>query len=152
MPVTQLIYASKPFGYDEGILRQILGTARQNNQKAQITGALICREDIFLQLLEGPTTEVKATFERIKHDDRHIEVRELVNNEVGTRMFPDWAMRHDPVQSWMWSQEDIHNGVIETTDKATVVSFFERLAQSGHDTSKTPGVPGQSCPFTPTSN
>ena len=49
----QLIYASRPFGYDELTLVGILASARRNNERDGITGALICREDLFVQLLEG---------------------------------------------------------------------------------------------------
>ena len=51
---TQLIYASRPFGYDDLTLTSILMQARENNARNGITGALICREDVFLQILEGP--------------------------------------------------------------------------------------------------
>jgi Sensors of blue-light using FAD len=44
----QLVYASRPFGYDDLTLTGILGQARQNNARNGITGALICREDIFM--------------------------------------------------------------------------------------------------------
>ena len=40
----QLIYASRPFGYDDLTLTSILMQARKNNARNGITGALICRE------------------------------------------------------------------------------------------------------------
>jgi hypothetical protein len=36
----QLIYASRPFGYDELTLVGILASARRNNERDGITGAL----------------------------------------------------------------------------------------------------------------
>jgi hypothetical protein len=57
----QLIYSSKPFGFDEAALNQILIIARRNNPRDSITGALICRLDLYLQLLEGPQAAVEAT-------------------------------------------------------------------------------------------
>ena len=39
----QLIYSSRPFGYDDLALTGILSTARRNNLRDGITGALICR-------------------------------------------------------------------------------------------------------------
>ena len=41
----QLIYASRPFGYDDLTLTSILMQARENNARNGITGALICREE-----------------------------------------------------------------------------------------------------------
>jgi hypothetical protein len=63
--VTQLIYVSEPFGYDSGILSAILATARRNNARRGITGALICRHDIYLQLIEGEGDAIDALFARI---------------------------------------------------------------------------------------
>ena len=37
-------------------------------------GALICRDDLFLQMLEGPEAVVEAIYGRIVRDDRHLEV------------------------------------------------------------------------------
>jgi hypothetical protein len=56
----QLVYASRPFGFDAGTLTAILFDARRCNTRDGITGALICRDDLFLQLLEGPEAAVEA--------------------------------------------------------------------------------------------
>lgn len=104
MPLMQLVYASQPFGFDDLALAGILNTARRNNTRDGITGALICREDLFLQLLEGQGEVIKSTDDRIRHDDRHTDVRLLVMRAASGRLFPEWAMRHDPARSWMWSR------------------------------------------------
>jgi Sensors of blue-light using FAD len=65
MRTMQLIYASRPFGYDDLTLASILLQARDNNARNGITGCLICREDLFLQMLEGPRDLVTSTFSRI---------------------------------------------------------------------------------------
>ena len=44
----QLIYASRPFGYEDLTLTSNLMQARENNARNGITGALICRDDVFL--------------------------------------------------------------------------------------------------------
>ena len=54
----QLIYSSQPFGFDEAMLAGILSGARYNNVRDGITGALICRQDIYLQLIEGPAAAI----------------------------------------------------------------------------------------------
>ena len=95
----QLIYASRPFGYDDLTLISILMQARENNARNGITGALICREDVFLQILEGPRDLVTSTFSRILRDERHVDVVNLLSSEIDRRLFPKWSMRHDPAQS-----------------------------------------------------
>lgn len=128
MPMQQLIYASRPFGYDTAALAGIFSVSRVLNAQNDITGALICRSDIYLQLLEGPVGKVENTYERIVNDDRHVEVKVLVRSRIQDRLFPEWAMRHDPAQSWMWSAKEIANGALDNASARDVRSVFVRLA------------------------
>jgi hypothetical protein len=128
MSLTQLVYASRPFGFDAAMLNGILSDARRLNPPNDVTGALICRADLYLQLLEGPKEAVEATFARIAKDDRHLEVQRLVSRPIEQRLFPDWAMRDDPARSWMWTQQEVDNGALERATEAEVVAVFERLA------------------------
>jgi len=128
MSLTQLIYASRPFGFDDGMLNGILLTARACNTRDDITGALICRADLYLQLLEGPEAAVEAAYVRIARDNRHLDVRRLVNRTIQTRLFPNWAMRDDPAQSWLWSQEEVAGGAIERASAEDLIGVFTRLA------------------------
>ena len=130
MPLIQLTYASRPFGYDGAMLQGILMDARRCNARDGITGALICRDDLFLQLLEGPEAAVEATYGRIRRDDRHVEVRPLTRAAItdGDRLFGAWAMRDDPAKSWVWSREAVHDGAPERASPDEVLAIFRRLA------------------------
>lgn len=130
MPLLQLAYASRPVEYDGIVLTAILMEARRCNMRDQITGALICREDLFLQLLEGPAELVEATFARICADKRHEQVRELMRREIAEdqRMFTHWAMKYDPEGSPVWSREEVAEGAPEQAGLTGVVSVFRRLA------------------------
>ena len=129
MKLMQLVYCSQPFGYSLEILSAILVASRANNRKNDITGALICRSDIFLQLLEGPAQNVKNTYEAIQNDDRHINVYHLIDQPVKKRLFPAWAMRDDPVKTWMWSREDVSKGIVKGLSKAEVEEVFVKLSK-----------------------
>lgn len=124
----QLIYASRPFGFDDLTLFQILDTARRYNERHEITGALICREDIYLQMLEGPAQAVDTVYQRIAQDDRHVEVEHLWSGDVDARMFPAWAMRDDPARSWMWTAEQVSAGIVTKAPVDEVRGVFLRLA------------------------
>ena len=106
----------------------ILLHARQGNARDGITGALICRRDIYLQLLEGPTAAVQAVYERIRRDDRHLEVREHVNERVPARLFGDWAMLHDPAQSLIWSPEALTDAKRASLTPTEVRHIFAELS------------------------
>ncbi len=128
MPLKQLVYASRPFGYDDLALRGILAMARRNNERDGITGALVCREDLYLQLLEGRQDRVEAALKRIAADDRHTELKVLISADVTERLFPGWAMRHDPARSWMWSPAAIAAGALDRCSRADVLDVFHRIA------------------------
>ena len=133
MPYLQLVYASRPFGFDAGTLIDILFKARARNAEADVTGCLICRDDIYLQLLEGPADKVQAAYERISRDDRHIDMTKLMSEPVSERLFADWAMLHDPAKSVVWSEADISEGVLDRATPAEVKSVFEKLAVKVRD-------------------
>ena len=89
MSLTQIIYSSKPFGFDASVLDDILTISRFNNSRDDITGTLICRADMYLQLIEGPDAAIQATYSRIIGDDRHLEVNQLVSRAVTERDVPE---------------------------------------------------------------
>jgi len=125
----QLVYASRPFGFDASTLTNILFDARRCNTRDGITGALICRDDLFLQLLEGPETAVEAAYARISADDRHIEVRQLARRKIAdnARMFGAWAMRDDPAATWVWTREEVDAGMPEQASEDEVLAMFRKL-------------------------
>ena len=128
MPLTQIIYSSKPFGFDASVLDDILTVSRARNSRDDITGTLICRADMYLQLIEGPDAAIQATYQRIAADDRHLEINLLVSHIVADRLFPKWAMRDDPARSWMWTQAEVSAGAIQAATPAEILAVFERLA------------------------
>ncbi len=127
MHLTQLIYMSQPFGFDDAMLNGILVQARRNNPALDITGCLICRHDLYLQLLEGPDAAVMTMYERIKADDRHLEVVQLCRETATSRMFPDWAMRDDPAQSWLWPPEAVADGALFQASPDVLRAVFARV-------------------------
>ena len=128
MNIYRLIYKSKPFGYDQAILNGILSDAINYNSKNNITGALICRDDIYLQLLEGPENEVKLTFEKISNDDRHLEIELLFKEYCNKRIFPGWNMKDDPARTWFWNKEEINSGIFNKIPKIQILEVFEKIA------------------------
>jgi hypothetical protein len=130
----QLVYASRPFGFDAATLLDILFKARANNPKVGVTGCMICRDDLYLQILEGDEAAVMGIYDRIKRDDRHIELTELVRQPTTTRLFGKWSMRDDPVQSWMWTREEIDDGAVGRADPVEVMRIFDRLSKQEPET------------------
>lgn len=127
MTLFRAIYTSRPFGFDAGILNGILMDARRANIRDGITGALLCRGDIYLQWLEGPEAQVRDALARIERDDRHLDVTLHVAESVPGRMFGEWAMLHDPAASWLWSQDEVADGAVERATPEEITAVFLRL-------------------------
>ena len=127
MSLIQIIYVSQPFGFDESMLNSILMDARRKNVQYDVTGALICRADAYLQLIEGPESAIMETYRRIASDDRHIDVKLLFSEPVTDRLFPEWAMRDDPARSWMWTQAQVEAGAIAKATRPELLAVFDRL-------------------------
>ncbi|WP_439596305.1 BLUF domain-containing protein [Falsiroseomonas sp.] len=127
-PLMQLIYASRPFGFSGDMLEDILMAARRNNRRDGVTGALVCRADLFLQMLEGPRDKVTATFGRILRDDRHLEVSLVWSGDTPARLFPAWDMLEDPARSWMWSRDEVRAGAMLRASAAEARAVFDRVA------------------------
>ena len=124
-----LIYFSKPTIFDDQTISNILKTSRKNNQNNDVTGALICRSDLYFQFLEGPSEEVDKTFKRIQIDTRHSEILKIKEGTSTRRLFASWAMREDPVHSWMWTREEVKSGILTRIEADNALNTFERLSR-----------------------
>ena len=70
----------------------IFTTARHNNKRLGITGALVITDDAFAQALEGDESAVRGLYETIRQDPRHENVTLLEAGPVEDRVFGRWAM------------------------------------------------------------
>ena len=92
--VFRLIYRSRnliPPEDRKAELGTLFSTARSNNKKQGITGALLVHGDWFAQVLEGDEAPVRALFTRIEQDGRHDNVSVLASGPAD-RVFGRWAM------------------------------------------------------------
>ena len=93
MELKRLLYVSfAPGGFDMERNLAILATARRENLASGITGVLLCRDAVYLQVLEGPKTQLDTTFEAIRRDRRHLGVTVLAEYAARSRIFPGWQM------------------------------------------------------------
>ena len=124
----QLIYRSQPFGFDRAMLAGILIQARRNNKRDGITGALVCRHDLYIQLIEGPEAAIDALFAKISADDRHCEIKLALSAEVTERMFPEWEMLDDDISTLTWTEDEIDGGAIERAPSEELRAVFAGIA------------------------
>lgn len=80
-------------------LEELLEKARVNNKKRNITGLLIVKGRTFIQCLEGKEEDVLAIYEKIKNDDRHRDLIELIEEDAHERYFPAWDMGYKNIRN-----------------------------------------------------
>ena len=95
--LSRLIYHSEnhlgPFdGKMIGALNDIMDVANRNNEKHNITGALIFDRLWFVQILEGEREAISATLRRIVADERHDNVTVMEVRSIEQRQFGNWWM------------------------------------------------------------
>ncbi len=119
------VSVADPLISDEDIAA-ILVSARRNNARDELTGALVYNGHNFLQLLEGPDDQVEACLAVIRADPRHSGMVEVRRRAVETRDFGEWAMLYDPRFEW---QDDgvarlAANGRIDVQDERMFANFI----------------------------
>ncbi|MGI4867838.1 MAG: BLUF domain-containing protein [Janthinobacterium lividum] len=92
-PMAHVLYCSKaqhPFTEDE--LADLLEQTRTNNERCAITGLLCYSYGRFVQVLEGPSSEINHLYTLLERDPRHYQLRLLSQGETPLRQFPDWRV------------------------------------------------------------
>ncbi|MBX9749133.1 MAG: BLUF domain-containing protein [Roseococcus sp.] len=99
----------------------LLRVARIRNAYLRITGALLCHDDCFAQILEGESEDLTWVFAAITADPRHCEVTLLQRTPIAERAFPDWTMHYVEPECLM-----------PPPGAARGESLFQRLATLAH--------------------
>jgi hypothetical protein len=94
----RIIYCSQAtYDFAPEELVTLLEISRRNNEPGGLSGMLLYSSQSFLQVLEGEPAALEATYARIKLDDRHTNLRLLLDAEVPAPLFPDWTMGFEHV-------------------------------------------------------
>jgi len=81
---------TRPFSGKE--LRALLESARSTNERLDVTGLLLHRQNSFFQVLEGNKDTVMDLYQKISLDHRHQRVELLIDGDIDEREFVDWRM------------------------------------------------------------
>ena len=93
MPLCRLLYISSAVReFDAHEVQILAANARARNAANGVTGLLIYHDGNFLQVLEGPSEAVQASYTRIMQNWRHKGATVLLREEVETRAFPEFSM------------------------------------------------------------
>ena len=124
-----LIYVSKPTVFDHETILDILSISRVNNSRTGLTGCLIYRFDFYGQFLEGPPDAVIETYNKIKLDTRHSEIRQILEDTSNRRLFASWAMREEALHTALWPHEKARAGLMTRIKPSEAFDAFKRLSR-----------------------
>ena len=116
MSINQLAYvsqATRKMSTDD--LRDIQGTAKENNLPLDVTGSLFYNGGWFLQVLEGPLATLNALYNKIEKDPRHKNSRVLYNEPAKFRTFTRWSMNMTNLED---RQADKYDQLVDVIEAA----------------------------------
>jgi hypothetical protein len=88
-----IVYVSAAVApFSEADLVELLAKSQDNNAAAGLTGMLLYRDGQFMQALEGDDDAVRSVYAVVAADDRHDQVRTVLEEQISERRFPDWTM------------------------------------------------------------
>lgn len=106
-------------------IKAILDSARRNNARDGLTGALLYTGYNFMQLLEGPADKLGACLQAIREDPRHSGMVEIRRRQIEQRDFADWSMLY---ASKLEGGEDLRHlaagGRIDAQDERILANFI----------------------------
>lgn len=87
---------------------QIIQSSKESNHENDISGILLFRDHIFMQLLEGDKDKVLQTYGKICADKRHYKITTLASQYTDQRIFEIWSMGIHKI-----SQEDLTQDIFK---------------------------------------
>lgn len=97
----RLVYASKatfkPFNSAQGVdknVASILATARRENRKNNLVGALYYGSGCFFQCLEGSREAIDELYAKLQKDPRHNQLQILSTQPISKIGFSSWEMKY----------------------------------------------------------
>lgn len=90
----RVIYISRSqLDHDLDRIAAIVSSSIKRNAQADITGMLWADGYCFAQVVEGDSSAVEQTMDRIRNDPRHTDIQVLFDRQVVSRQFGRWSMR-----------------------------------------------------------
>ena len=96
----------------------IPGAAQMRNRRLDVTGTLAQTDSHFAQVLESRSNAVQRTLARVAKDQRHSDVRVLLEEPITHRQSERWAM------GWAYKEEiadelrGLHEATLRDDDRA----------------------------------
>ncbi len=91
--IHHLVYVSeKAPNLTDAQIDEIVAASKKENEDLSLTGILLTSGNFMVQLIEGKLETVKATYEKILKDPRHVNPRTILTHYSQRRLFPESSM------------------------------------------------------------
>ena len=125
----QVIYVSVKTDKSSDSLTDIYDISQKNNSESGISGCLLIGSDSYLQLLEGPDSEVEKLYSKIEMDSRHKKVKKLFEQHIEEKLFPSWSMKFAPFKNIEWGNKEFDAGKFQTISAAAALKVFKSIRE-----------------------
>ena len=99
--IISLIYVSSETKlFSDRDLVGLLAVCNRKNQSIDVTGMLLYKDGMFMQVLEGPKDVVQALYSHIEKDPRHRGAVKLLEETITKREFKEWSMGFRNLNLW----------------------------------------------------
>ena len=90
----RLVYESAAMATTGSLLNvaTILAQSQRNNDRDDLTGALVSHRERYFQAIEGPEQALDALMNRLNADPRHRDIKVLGRAPAPARLFSRWTM------------------------------------------------------------
>lgn len=110
----------------ERALEDIAAFSTIRNARSGVTGALVASQRHFVQTIEGPDAAIDSLVAALQRDNRHSDMRIVIDKRIGRRDFAGWDMKNLGRARYL----DRHIDALLEFDSAGVASVFTvQLAQ-----------------------
>lgn len=93
--LSRMLYISTAVGpITTAVTGTILRSAQAHNAANGITGVLCQGQGVYLQVLEGESSQIQALYARILQDKRHRNIVLRQQEDIARRRYGRWAMAH----------------------------------------------------------
>lgn len=130
----QLVYASTAAReMTSSDLETLLRAARKKNDRLDVTGMLLYRDEHFVQVLEGREHTVRRLYDTIRSDDRHTHVITLRERLVEEREFPSWTMGFRNLNGTAGQKEELPEGYVPFMNGGFTSRHFRQAPGQVHE-------------------
>jgi len=112
----------------EDDLIALLKQSRERNERQDLTGMLLFKDGLFLQVLEGSEKDVDEIYRSIYLDERNSGHYLIERKPIDERNFPDWRMGFENLSSRNLGELEGFSAILDKESASEKIGACKDLA------------------------